>query len=235
MTAEEILSNLRQLGSEGYKKIIMKHGVKEPVYGVKIEELKKIAKETGKDHGLALALFDSGVYDARYLAGLIADPSKMTKKDLQHWAKQANAPTLHEYTVPWVASESRFAWELGVDWIESRNEGIASTGWSTLGSLVAIKADADLNLPAIEKLLGRVKKTIHGARNRVRYTMNGFVISVGCYVIPLAAEAKRTAAALGSVEVDAGETSCRVPDAAACIAKIEKTRRAGKKRKTAAC
>src|SRR5208337_2362887 len=108
MTAAEIVQELKPLGSESIKKVLLKHNIKEPLYGVKVEELKKIQKKTKENHALAMELYDSGIYDARYLAGLIAEPRKMTKKDLQKWAQQANAPVLSEYTVAWVASESNF-------------------------------------------------------------------------------------------------------------------------------
>ena len=49
----------------------------------------------------------------------------------------------------------------------------------------------------IEKLLNRVQKEIHSAKNRVRYTMNGFVISVGSYVPSLTAKAKAIGKAIG--------------------------------------
>lgn len=79
MTAKEVVEQLKALGSDAYKKTLQKHGVQEPVFGVKIEELKKIQKRIKKDYRLALDLYDTGIYDAMYLAGLIADDAKMTK------------------------------------------------------------------------------------------------------------------------------------------------------------
>ena len=105
MTAAEILTQLQPLGSEGYKKTMLRHGAQEPCFGVKIEELQKIRKRIKQDYQLALDLFDTGVYDAMYLAGLVADDLRMTKKDLTRWIKQAHSPTIAEYTVPWVAAE----------------------------------------------------------------------------------------------------------------------------------
>src|SRR3954466_12193122 len=92
--AQDILAEIKPLGTEGYKRILLKHGVKEPVFGVKIEELKKIQKRLKKDYQLALDLYDTGVYDAMYLAGLIADDARMTRKDLQKWARGATSETL---------------------------------------------------------------------------------------------------------------------------------------------
>ena len=94
MTAQEILDHLKPLGAESYRRVLMNHGIQEPVFGVKIEELGKIQKKVKKDYQLALDLYETGVYDAMYLAGLIADDLAMTRDDLRHWALQANCPTL---------------------------------------------------------------------------------------------------------------------------------------------
>ena len=133
MTAREIVAALRPLGTEGYRKVLRRHGVPEPLFGVKIADLKKIEKRVGTDYILALDLYATGVFDARYLAGLIADDAKMTKKNLRDWVKQANCATLTEYTVPWVAAGSPHGWDLGREWIEAKQEGMAAAGWSTLG------------------------------------------------------------------------------------------------------
>src|SRR5437763_15554226 len=106
MTANEILDELRPLGRDSYKNVLLKHGIPEPVFGVKIEELKKFQKRLGKDYRLALDLYDTGVYDAMYLAGLIADEACMTKKELQSWVSRSSCAAISEYTVAWVAAES---------------------------------------------------------------------------------------------------------------------------------
>lgn len=235
MTAKEVLAELKKLGSESTKKTLMKHGAKEPFFGVKVGDLKVIQKKIKTDHALALELYASGNSDAMYLAGMIADPATFTKADLQKWMKAAYWYMLSCYTVPWVASESKFGRELALDWIDSDSEQIAAAGWSTYGCLLAIKPDSELDLGEVEKLLGRVKNEIGSAPNRAKYAMVMFVISVGGYVAPLLAKAKAVAKALGTVEVDVGDTSCKVPDAVEYIAKIEKMGRVGKKRKHAGC
>jgi 3-methyladenine DNA glycosylase AlkD len=235
MTAEDILNELEPLGQEGYKKILLNHGIREPVFGVKIEHMKKIQKRIKKNYQLALDLYDTGIYDAMYLAGLIADDLKMTKQDLQHWVENTNGSMTCEYTVPWVASESHHGRELALKWIDSKKESIAAAGWATLSWLVAIKDDADLDLAELKQLLDRVQKTIHEQPNRVRYTMNGFVIAVGSYVKSLTSLALQTAAKIGTVNVNVGDTACKVPDAAEYIKKVQKRGAIGKKRKTAKC
>jgi hypothetical protein len=235
MSVKAILDELKSLGSDSYKRVLMHHGAREPLFGVKIEHLKKIQKRIKKDYQLALDLFDSGNSDAMYLAGLIADTGRMTKKDLEHWAKTAYFPLLSEYTVAWVASESPHGRTLALKWIGSRHESIASSGWSTLSSLVGITDDADLDLAELRHLLARTVQTIREQPNRVRYCMNGFVIAVGSFVSPLSAEAITAATKIGTVSVDMNGTACKVPSAVDSIKKVQSRGAIGKKRKTAMC
>lgn len=235
MTAAEVIADLKANGSQSIKNVLVKHGAKEPFFGVKIEYLKKLKKKLKANHTLALELFDTGISDAMYLAGLIAEPEKFTKPQLQKWAKAAHWSMLSEFTVAWVAAESRFARELAQSWINSPKESIAACGWCTLSSYVAITLEDELDMPELLGLLAKVAQEIAGKPNRVRLCMNGFVISVGCYVLPLIKEAKATAVAIGSVKVDMGETSCKVPNALESIEKVEAMGRLKKKKKEARC
>jgi hypothetical protein len=235
MTADDVLADLKAHGSQAYKDVIAKHGAVEPYFGVKIEYLKVLKKKIKVNQALALELYDSGISEAMYLAGLIADPQKFTKAQLQKWVKAANWSMHTEYTVPWVTAESRFARELAHAWIGSPKPAIASAGWNTLSSYVAITPDADLDIDELQGLLAKVVQELPGRADRVRYCMNGFVISVGCYVLPLVKEAKAAAKALGKVTVDMGETACKVPDALGYIEKVEAMGRLGRKKKEARC
>ena len=235
MTAAEIVKQLKPLGKDTYKKVLLNHGIKEPLFGVKIDELKKIQKKIKQDYQLALDLFDTGIYDAMYLAGLVADDLKMTKRDLQHWVAKANCASVSEYTVPWVAAASLHGRELALEWIDSKKESVASSGWATLSSLVAIRDDAELNLAELRQLLQRVQQTIHQQPNRVRSVMNGFVIAVGSYVQGLTEVALQIGAKIGPVAIDVGGTECKVPYSPDYIQKVQKRGAIGKKRKTTKC
>jgi hypothetical protein len=119
--------------------------------------------------------------------------------------------------------------------VESKTEGIAAAGWSTLGALLKIKKDEELDLAKLQELLDRVASTIHGQANRVRYQMNGFVIDAGSYVLALTGKAMEVADTIGVVQVDMGGTACKVPSAREYIEKVRASGKAGKKRKTAKC
>ena len=236
MTAKEILEELKPLGREGYKRILFNnYGVKEPCFGVAISELKKFQKRIKKDYRLALDLYDTGHYDAMYLAGLIADDARMTKRDLQRWVDNAYAGSLPGATVPWVAAGSPHGREMALKWIESPKSLVASAGWATWSGLVATKDDAALDLPELKRLLQRVRKTIHEAPDAVRYQMNSFVIAVGACVQSLTEFAIELGEKIGPVTADLGNNDCQIPFAPDYIRKVQARGSIGKKRKTVKC
>ena len=235
MTAQQILSEIEPLGTESYCRVLRNHGITGPLFGVKISDLKKYQKVIKKDYQLALDLYDSGVYDAMYLAGLIADETKMSQEDLCNWLEKAHTPSISEYAVAWVAADSPHGWDLALQWIDSPLEQDEITGWGTLSALVAVKDDTELDVPALRNLLDRVKNSIHSQPDAIRYKMNNFVIAIGSYVIDLHQEAIKVAEEIGIVKVDMGNTACKVPFAPSYIQKVAAKGQLGKKRKTARC
>lgn len=234
MTAKDIVAELRKLGTAQTKKMWMTHGAQEPCLGVKVEDMKKIQKRVKMDYALAIELYDTGIADAMYLAGLIADDAKMTKRDLQKWVENATCDWVAEYTVPWVASASPHGREMALKWMDSKDEAIASAGWQTYSSMVAMKQDAELDLAEIKSLLERVAQSIHQQPNRVKYVMNSFVIAVACHVKPLHELAVDTANGIGKVAVDL-VGACKIPFAPDHIKKFEARSAIGKKRKSPKC
>lgn len=234
-TVEDVLAELKSLGSETTRKTLQKHGAPDDLYGVKVGDLKKIVKKLKGQQQLALDLYDTGNSDAMYLAGLVADGSQMNKTQLQRWAARSGWYMIAEYSVPGVACEHPAARDLAMKWIKARKEIVQTCGWTTYSGIVATREDEDLDLDEIRNLLKTIESSIHDSLNRVRYTMNGFVISVGSYVEPLLKEAKRNASKIGTVSVDMGSTACKVPFATEYIAKVEGMNRIGKKRKTIKC
>jgi 3-methyladenine DNA glycosylase AlkD len=235
MTTKEILSELQEYGDEKTKSTYITIGAKEPLFGVKVQDLKKVLKKTKKNHELSLELYATGNYDAMYLAGLMADEKQITAEQLELWAVQAYFSYLSEYTVPWVAAETEFGFDLGLKWIKSKTETVAAAGWGTLAYYAALHEDEHLDTNAYIKLLDLIEKEIHEAQNRVRYAMNGFVISVGTYVEALTDKSKEVAKEIGIVTVDVGGTACKVPLASAYIDKVIAKGKIGVKRKTARC
>ncbi len=235
MTKDEVLAELKTYGNENTKKVFLNHGAKEPFFGVKVQDLKKIQKKVKKDYELAKDLYNTGNSDAMYLAGLIADEGQMTKKDLESWVKGAYWYMISEYTVPWVTAESAHGLELALQWIESDEEMIAAAGWATISYMLALTPDEELDLKLLDQLLDRVEKEIHRSPNRVRYVMNGYIIALGSYVSEFTEKAIEVGEKVGKVRVDVGNTACKVPLAPDYIKKVIDRGSIGKKRKTARC
>ncbi|OJJ14318.1 DNA alkylation repair protein [marine bacterium AO1-C] len=235
MTTEEIMASLEEMGNDQTKKTLMNHGAQEPMFGVKVQDLKKVLKKTKKNHELSLELYATGNSDAMYLAGLMADEKQITKEQLQDWVEKAYWYFLYEYTVPWIAADTEFGFELGLEWIKSDKENIAAAGWSTLAGYAGVNPDEKLDTDIYTQLLDQVGEEIHDAQNRVRYTMNGFVIAIGTYIPALTDKAQEVAAKIGKVKVNMGGTACKVPLATEYITKVIDKGRVGKKRKTARC
>ena len=235
MTLDQTMSELAAKGSASVKRIFARHGAKEPFFGVKVADLKVIQKKIKGDQALALQLYATGNSDAQYLAGLVADGRKMTSAQIRSWAGGASWSMVSGTIVPWVASEHPEAFALALRWIESPREGLVISGWHTLGALAALRPDSELELKRFAALLDRVAKTLPAAPDDVRYAMNSFVIMCGTYVLALGDKAIATARKLGKVEVDMGETSCRVPDAESYIIKSRRGAPVAPKRKTMRC
>ena len=125
--------------------------------------------------------------------------------------------------------------EIGLKWIDSKKPAIAVAGWSTRAGIVSMWPDEELDMTAIKKLLARIEKEIETAPNRVRYTMNSFVICVGSYVKELTKLANETGKKIGKVEVDMNGTACKVPFAPDYIKRVIDKGNWGKKKKTAKC
>ena len=235
MKLKEVMAALEAKGSESTKRIFLKHGAKEPFFGVKVADLKVIQKKLQDGQALALELYATGNGDAQYLAGMIADGAKMIRPQVQSWADQAAWRMISGTIVPWVVSEHPDGFALAREWIDSPKEPVAIAGWASLGALVTVLPDKKLPMKELGALLDRVAKTLPAAPNRVRQTMNNFVISCGTYVAPLGDKAIATARKLGQVKVDVGDTDCRIPDAESYILKSRRGAPIAPKRKTVRC
>lgn len=235
-TLAAVMADLKSKASEKTRATYIRHGAPpDRTLGVSVADMKLIAKAIKKQQALACEIYASGIFDAMYLAGMVADGSQLTPKQLQSWAESAAAmPMIYEYTVPWVALESADPAAVATKWIDSKKEHIAAAGWCTLTGLVATTPDAKLDIRALEALLKSIPARINSAPNRARSTMNSFVIAAGTYVTPLLKQATAVAKQLGAVAVDVGDTACEIPVASDRIAKNLAAGRTAK-RKTMRC
>ncbi len=119
MTLSETMRELEKAGSAQTRKTYARHGAAEPMFGVSFATLKTLVKRIGVDHELALALWDTGNFDARNLAAKIADPMRMTSADLDRWAAGASARMCGGY-VAMLAGEGPHAAAKAKQWLARR-------------------------------------------------------------------------------------------------------------------
>ena len=217
MSLAQVMQVLEKAGSAQTRKTYARHGADEPMFGVSFATLKELTKKIDVDHELALALWDTGNFDARNLAVKIVDPAKMSSADLDKWARETSTSRMCGGYVGMLAGEGPHGPKKLEAWLGSKDAKLRAAGRSLLGFL----SQRDDSIPDsfFEKRLAEIEKTIHTAPNGDREGMNMAVIMIGCRNAALRKAATAAAKRIGKVEIDHGDTDCRTPDAAQYIEK----------------
>jgi len=218
MTLAETVRELEKAGSAQTRKTYTRHGAPEPMFGVSFATLKALTKRIDVDHELALALWDTGNFDAQNLAVKIVNPARMTPDDLDRWVRTSSWALMCGSYAAMLPAEGPHAAAKSVQWLNSQDEKERIAGWTLLGQLA--QRDATSPDAVFEKRLTEIERTIHAAPNVERAIMNRTVIAIGCRNAALRKAALAAAKRIGQVEVDHGDTACKTPDA---VEYIEKT------------
>lgn len=216
MNADHVLSSLEKKGKVQTQKIYRRHGVAGPCYGVSYADMQRFTKSLQCDHALSLALWKSGVHDARVLATRVADPQKLKEADFERWLGDVDNYILDD-AVASLAARSPLASVIAKKWIKSPAEWRAAAGWTIMATLAV---EGKLSAGAAKPLLPRIQREIPEAANRARHAMNNALIAIGGSIEELREHALQIAKAIGKVEVDHGQTHCKTPDAASYIQKM---------------
>lgn len=229
MDFASVMKELEACGTAQNRKVYPRHGIKEPFFGVPWADLKRLMKSIKQDQTLAEQLWESGVYDARILATMIADPAACSDALLDRWVNQLNGHAITD-ALSRVAAGAPGAVKNCRRWIKSKSEWISQLGWN----IVTHWALYDDELPDDGFLedLALIESTLKKAKNRTRYSMNNAIIAIGGRNASLK-KAVRVAKSVGKVEVDHGETGCKTPDAVPYIKRVEAHRKATAKRAAA--
>lgn len=217
MTLDETMYALEQAGSEQTRKTWLRHGAKPPLFGASFAALKTLVKKIGADHELAVALWNTGNHDARTLAMKIADPAKITSRELDRWAKENSMRMCGGY-LAMLAAESPHGSAKAKAWLASSNAALRTAGWTLCGHLAML----DETTPDAWFLarLSEIERTIHAAPNADRAAMNMAVIQIGGRNAALRKAATAAAKRIGTVDVDHGDTACKTPEAGPYIEKM---------------
>ena len=239
MSAQKLLAELKSLGTASGAKTYRRHGAEGEVWGVRYADFDRLKKRIGHDQALADALWACGVHDAGVLAAMIADPLTIKASTLDAWARQVESHML-AWELGKLAGRSRHGKARAEKWIAARKDMVAASGWNAV-AVLAGGDGAELHGPPPEDswlagMLARIQRELPAAGNRTRYSMNTALIAIGARGGTLQKQAIAVARAIGKVEVDHGDTSCKTPDAEPYILKTvahraaQEARRAAKKR-----
>ncbi len=232
MTYDQVMNELRQLGTEQNRKIYRRHGCDIDQFGVSVGNLKQVVKPIRNDAELGRRLLFSDNADAMYLAQWMVSPDQLTTSEWEDRILASNYYMLIEYAIPniIVRDEERTN-QLLERWLDHDEVRLRQAGYSLYALHVCSRSDDHLDHDDLTRRLRHIEAVIHSEANRVRYAMNGFVIAVGACVAAFHVMAKQVAEAIGEVEVSMGETACKVPYAPDSLQGIADRNRIGRKRK----
>ena len=92
LTADQIITNLNQQANAQAVEGMARFGIRPTqALGISMPTLRKMAKAIGRDHALALALWDSGIHEASMLASMIAEPQLVSAELMEEWVNDFDA------------------------------------------------------------------------------------------------------------------------------------------------
>jgi 3-methyladenine DNA glycosylase AlkD len=183
-------------------------------FGIGLTKLRKLAKQVGRDHALALRLWKSKVFDAKVLGALIDEPARMTRAQAEAQVKDVAFWMLAYVYCSGPLAKTAFARELAVDWMASKDAVRRRCGYLLLGQLVEdVKAkDGTWTDDFLEGCIERIAKSIRREENFVKDAMNNALFALGRRNVRLNKKSLAAARSIGKVEVDYGPNSCEALD-----------------------
>lgn len=175
MTVNEILTKLKELGEESVHKRNLKFGAGDDQFGVKMGDLRTIAKKIKTDHELAKDLWKTGNLEARLLATLIVVPEKLSAIELEEMVSAAKFYQLADWLNSYVVKEHPDKEMLRQKWMSSGDIMTGRAAWSlTAGRVVRNPDGLDLS-----GLLDRIEAEMPDAAPELQWTMNTTLAQIG--------------------------------------------------------
>ena len=179
MTYEEIIKKLESLENPKNIAGMARFGIqpKTRVMGIPIPETRKLAKRIGKNHDLALKLFDSGIHEAQILAGFIAEPEKFTKSQIEKWVKMFDSWDIVDQVCSAVLDKTKFVPKIVFEYAGRKEEFVKRTAFTLICCLtVHDKKMADREFI---KFFPLIKKASTDERNFVKKAVNWALRQIG--------------------------------------------------------
>ncbi len=174
---DDIIIRLRSLGNPDAVKGMARFGIKtSKAYGISIPRLRTLARNMGKEHSVAQGLWDTGIHEARILAGIVDDPKEVTEDQMESWAKVFDSWDVVDGVCGSLFDKTPFAVKKALEWSSRREEYVKRAGFVLMAALAVHDKKASNKtflqfLPVIEREAGDernfVKKSVNWALRQI--------------------------------------------------------------------
>ncbi|QEG00084.1 DNA alkylation repair enzyme [Stieleria maiorica] len=215
MKKADVIKLLKEHSNERGIEHWKKSGVKDSKlksFGIGLTQLRKIAKQVGRDHSLALQLWKSDVYDAKVVGLLIDDPKQITRAQAEEQVEQLQGGYLAHVFASCDATLAKtpLAFDLACDWMESDDPVRRRCAYALIYEL-SKKNPKGMDDEFLLVLIERIKNEIKGEDMWVRESMNSALMGIGKRNKKLNKAALRAAKAIGPVDIDYGDDNACEP------------------------
>lgn len=178
MTVQDVLAQLESLGDDARRAHNTKAGAPDNQFGVKLGDIRAIARKIKTDHALALELWATGNVEAQLLATLLLKPKALSAAELDTLTRSSTCTQVADWLNSYVVAEHPEKEALREKWMKVKDRWAARAGWHFTASRVNKGAANGLDLPA---LLDRIEKELPKARPEVQWTMNNTLAAIGIH------------------------------------------------------
>ena len=177
-SVKDVLDKLQSKAQPEQLKGMAKYGMTvEQRLGVSVPDMRKLAKEIGRDHELALGLWRTGIAEARILATMIDDPDKLTEEQMEDWVKGINSWDICDQVCMNLFDKNQLAWKKIVDWSQREEEFVKRTAFSLIACLAWHDKKAGDN--KFLELLPIITRAATDERNFVKKAVNWALRNIG--------------------------------------------------------
>ena len=177
MTTNDVIAELRSHANPKNVEGMARFGISsDGTLGISLPTLRAIAKRCGRDHALALALWDSGIHEAKHLAVIVENPKTVTKKQLESWVRDLDSWDVCD-GFAWFVNRTPYAYDLAMKWSTSKREFVKRAAFATMAGLAVHdkKAPDDMLL----QFLPVIRRESGDDRNFVRKAVNWALRQIG--------------------------------------------------------
>ena len=173
-----ILAELEAMGSPDDRAGMARYGiVVDDAFGVSVYELRKVAKRLGRDHELALALWETGVHEARLLAAFTDEPGLVDADQMERWAAGFDSWDICDQATTDLFDQTPLAWDKAVVWSSRPEEFVKRGGFALMAGLaVHDKRSPDERFIG---LLAHIEREAFDERNFVKKAVNWALRNIG--------------------------------------------------------